>query len=351
MNAVVIIPAYDPEENIIEIVNRVRNQGNQVIVVDDGSEDSKESIFRKLQEKAIVVRHRKNAGKGAAIKTALSFIQKNMKNCEIIGVMDADGQHHPEDMERVLMKANLQREAMVLGVRSIGKDMPVKSRFGNALTRKIFHLISGVQVSDTQTGLRAFSARWIKDFLEVEGTRYEYETNILFYCAQNGIPIVELPIRTIYHDKDNSCSHFRTLIDSFRIYKDILKFSCSSLSSFILDYILFCLLIFLFPKRAVGLLAANILARIFSGSYNYFMNCKYVFHVEKKSKTAVEYIGLAIGIIFLNNIILQVYHGVFGIPVYAAKILTEITLCIISFWTQKNIIFKIHSEKRGMMQT
>ena len=78
---------------------------------------------------------------------------------------------------------------MVLGVRLVGKDMPFKSRLGNGITRVGFSLVSGVKVSDTQTGLRAFDASMIKELLEVERERYEYETNVLLQLTRRKFPI------------------------------------------------------------------------------------------------------------------------------------------------------------------
>lgn len=350
MNAVVIIPAYDPDENLKKIVDRVWDLGNQVIVVDDGSDPSKMPIFDELCEDSIVLHHSENKGKGAAIKTALLYIKRNLWDCNVVGVMDADGQHLPEDMEKLVMKANLREGALFLGVRKIDNDMPIKSRIGNSITRNVFRRVSGVNVSDTQTGLRAFSVGLIDEFLKVEGTRYEYETNVLFHCAKEEIPIEEVPIHTIYHDEANSCSHFHAVRDSVRIYKDILKFSFSSLSSFVLDYLLFCLLVLICPENTAGLLAANVIARVASEIYNYTMNCRFVFHDRAKKQTAAQYIGLAAAILFLNNIILQLYSTGFGIPVFAAKIMTEISLFIISFWVQKKIIFRLRSDKKEMMR-
>ena len=95
--------------------------------------------------------------------------------------------------------------------------------------------MTGVAVSDTQTGLRAFSAELLDFMSRISGSRYEYEMNMLASCAKKGIPIREVPIRTIYHDKENSCSHFRRIRDSVRIYRELFKFFLSSFSSFLLD--------------------------------------------------------------------------------------------------------------------
>lgn len=350
MNAAVIIPAYNPDEKLKAIVDRVWDLENLIIVVDDGSDMSKSDIFHQLTDKAIVIHHEKNMGKGTAIKTALSYIAENLPECDVVGVMDADGQHLPEDMEKLLMKAHNKEHAMVLGVRSLDANMPFKSRIGNVLTAGIFRLVSGIRVSDTQTGLRAFSADLIGRLSSIDGSRYEYETNVLLNCAKEGVPIVEVPVRTIYHDKENTCSHFRLIGDSFRIYRDIIKFSMSSFSSFVLDYVLFCFLTLLFPAGALGIFWANIIARVISGGYNYLMNCRFVFHTRAKLKTASQYLILAVGILFFNSIFLQVYTGVFDIDAYIAKILTELSLFIISFLVQKKMIFSRKSIKKEMIK-
>lgn len=223
MNTTIIIPAYNPEEELEKVVDRIWDFGNQVILVDDGSDQAKQELFERLSERAIVIHHTKNLGKGAAIKTALRYIKENLWDCDVIGVMDADGQHLPEDMEKLVMRAGGTEHALFLGVRDVGKSMPLRSRIGNAVTRAVFRLRSGVRVSDTQTGLRAFRRDLLEPFLSREGTRYEYETNVLLYCAKKKIPIIEVPIKTIYHDRKNSCSHFHVIQDSIRIYRELFR--------------------------------------------------------------------------------------------------------------------------------
>ena len=350
MNAAVIIPAFEPKENLITIIDRIWELGNQIIVVDDGSSEDKRELFHILSEKAIIIHHEKNMGKGAAIKTAMDYIINNLWDCDIVGVMDADGQHLPEDMEKLLVRARCSKKALILGVRNIGKEMPLKSRIGNGITRTVFRMLSGVAVSDTQTGLRAFPKHMIEKFLKIEGTRYEYETNVLFSCAKEKIPIIEVPINTIYHDNNNSCSHFHAIRDSIRIYKDVLKFSISSLSSFVVDYIFFCLLTVMLPTNSAGILIANVAARMISGMYNYYMNCRYVFHSKKTMHTGMQYLMLAGLILCMNNLILEVYTKLFTVPVYTAKVLTEISLFIISFIIQKRMIFQKAQKIEGLNQ-
>lgn len=94
--------------------------------------------------------------------------------------------------------------------------------------------MSGQRVSDTQTGLRAFSGDLIAFMKSIPGERYEYEMNCLMGCAKEKINFMEVPIHTICHDETNSCSHFRKGRDSIRIYKDIIKFGLSSFFDYIL---------------------------------------------------------------------------------------------------------------------
>ncbi|HIR14696.1 MAG TPA: glycosyltransferase family 2 protein [Candidatus Choladousia intestinavium] len=225
MNRIVIIPALNPDDGLKNIVKRNWELERQIILVDDGSDEEHRQIFYDLEEKCILLRHRENRGKGEAIKTALAYIKKMGLECDVIGVMDADGQHRPDDMEKLLIKAAVNPNTLVLGSRTIDREIPWASKMGNLLTRKIFQAATGIKVSDTQTGLRAFSAGMLDFMLEIPGQRYEYEMNVLVTCARKEVPILEVPIETIYHDKNNSCSHFRKVRDSVRIYRQLLKFS------------------------------------------------------------------------------------------------------------------------------
>ena len=287
MERTVIIPALNPDEGLREIVERNWELENQIILVDDGSDKKYERLFWELGEKCIVLHHEENRGKGEAIKTALKYIKEELWECRVVGIMDADGQHLPDDMEKLLMKAAAEPMALIVGSRTIDRNVPWKSRMGNLITRRIFRMKTGVEVSDTQTGLRAFSTRLLDFILDIEGERYEYEMNVLVTCAKANIPIIEVPIETIYHDKGNSCSHFRRVRDSVRIYRQLLKISFVSFSSFLLDYVMLA--------------------------------------------------GL---ILVLNNILLQIFMAVY-IPLYPAKILTECTLFLISWLIQKKLIFSV----------
>ena len=136
--------------------------------------------------------------------------------------------HTPEvDKPEDIVKINdylLQNGGFVIGSRAFVGDVPLRSRFGNTVTRGVYHLVSGVKVQDTQTGLRGFDRSLLEWLLLIPGDRYEYEMNMLMSAARDGIEIGEVPIETVYEGKNES-SHFRPLHDSVKIYKEIFRFA------------------------------------------------------------------------------------------------------------------------------
>ena len=191
------------------------------------------------------------------------------------------------------------------------------------MARTVYRLCSGVSVNDAQTGLRAFTNHLTEKMLSVEGSRYEYETNVLMYSAKTGISIREVWISTVYLN-ENASSHFRPVRDTFRIYKDILKLSISSFVSFLIDYVLFCLL-----STLTGMLTfSNVIARIFRSIANYMFNKKLVFSSQEKTgKSAVKYFLHAGMTLLCNTLILKGFVFI-GLNAYLAKILTEILLFV-----------------------
>lgn len=337
---IAVIPAYEPDEQLVKTAEELEGFGFKVLVVNDGSSSDKDGIFAKTERFATVLRHEKNCGKGRALKTAMEYILENMPNENGVVTVDADGQHRSADVIAVSLILSLHPKDLILGVRSFEGKIPLRSKIGNTVTRAVFALASGKKLSDTQTGLRAFSIDMIPFLLNTEGERYEYEMNMLLQCAESGINWTEVPIRTVYLDMQNTSSHFSTVKDSVRIYMTILKFSGSSFVSFLLDYALFNIfnVIFGLLPSFNAVFYSNILARVISCMFNYHLNKKYVFHSGRK-QTAPKYFALALGILIANIVLMEAMTFI-GIPAFAAKILTEIILFMCSLLVQRFMIFK-----------
>ncbi len=123
-----------------------------------------------------VVRHDVNLGKGAALKTGIAFAQTQFPALDGIVTADADGQHHPDDIERVARTLEADPHRLVLGVRGFQGDVPLRSRLGNAISRWVVHLVVGQKLSDTQTGLRGIPAILWPRLLAIEANGYEFDS-------------------------------------------------------------------------------------------------------------------------------------------------------------------------------
>ena len=147
-----VIPAYEPDEKLFKLVEEAYETAMfKVIVVDDGSENK--SVFNEIKDIATVLTHDVNRGKGAALKTAFRYI-KELCEDGVIVTADADGQHGLLDICRTLKCAKENKGKLITGVRKFDDRVPLKSRLGNIITRRIFKLASGMYVSDTQCGLQ-----------------------------------------------------------------------------------------------------------------------------------------------------------------------------------------------------
>lgn len=354
---IALIPAYEPDIKILDMADDLAERGFDLVIVDDGSGQDYADLFEKLSQRATVLTHKENRGKGAALKTGMSYIKRYMAYSEsvltasgaqtvpgsdtVIVTVDADGQHLPDDVQRIAEIAARRKDALVLGSRALAEDVPARSKLGNTITRHVYSAATGVHVHDTQTGLRAFSIGMVPRLLDIDGDRYEYEINMLLRLAAEGVPIIEERIETVYED-NNSCSHFRTLKDSFRIYKEILKFSASSLASFAIDYCMYALLLAVTGAAGIanGLIISNIGARLVSGAANYTLNRKLVFKSRTGfARSAFQYILLAAFILAGNTIVLSTLVGTLGFNKLIAKLLTEVLFFTISWVVQRYVIF------------
>lgn len=339
---IVIIPAYQPDEKLYQLVVALRAEADYpIVVVNDGSSEDKDALFDSLRPFATVLTHEQNRGKGAAMKTAMAYIyDRYPKNGGVVTV-DADGQHLPKDIVRVAKAWEAAPEKLVLGSRRFTGNVPFKSRAGNAITRCVFALSTGVKVFDTQTGLRAFAIYRIPMMLEMKGDRYEYEINVLLYATRHRIPIEEVPIETVYIE-ENKSSHFHPVRDAWRIYKMILLFVASSLVAWLLDYVLVLVLSAITKDMPQSLLISVVAARVVSSLVNYFINSKLVF--ERQDKTSIfRYYLLAVAILAANYLLLELLTQV--MPLAVGKILVELVLYPLSFYLQRKFVFPPKSEE------
>lgn len=217
----VLIPAYEPDSQLISLTKKLTESGFFVVVVDDGSGSSYADVFSAVKDYAHIITHEKNRGKGAALKTGMVYIRDNMSHVEHFITCDADGQHRVEDVIRVSEKLQ-EGHKFVLTMRKLKKDIPLRSKVGNAMSRVVYTLLTKRYLSDNQSGLRGFCCSCIEWMANVEKDNYDYEMNVLYYAAKKGINICTIPIEAIYIN-NNQASHFQPVKDTVRIYKSLFK--------------------------------------------------------------------------------------------------------------------------------
>ncbi len=231
-DTVILIPSYEPDERLITLVDELLNLKYPIIVVNDGSKDSFDSIFNQVKEKVVYLKHPKNKGKGIALKHGFSYLTFDNLNCNYVITCDGDGQHAVKDIVRVDEKMHKTKET-VFGVREFGKGTPHRSKVGNNMSRLWRTTITKEFIQDDQCGLRGFPFRYLDDLISTQGGRYEYEMNIVSSFQMKKLPIYEIIIDTIYLD-NNKSSHFHPGGDTFRIQRAIFSHCFPALISMFL---------------------------------------------------------------------------------------------------------------------
>lgn len=347
----IIIPALEPELEFCDYVRKLQEMQNPyIVVIDDGSGENYQTVFQTLKhmENCVVLTHHKNEGKGVALKTGFQYIKEQAEEGDHIVCVDCDGQHAVEDVVAICEKMKRYPGTLLLGSRAFsGGNIPFRSLIGNRTTSFFLWMMSGRWLSDTQTGFRAFDTSLLELILEVSGTRFEYEMQMLLTCIQNKIPIRTESIRTIYQD-GNSGSHFRPVRDSFGVlgalFSNIGKFGLSSFLCALLDVCLFWLMLNMtgngngmFGLHTV--FAATVVARIASAGTNYMMNRHLVFESKTRSQSLMRYALLCYALTAASAVSVFGMNRILHINPATSKIVCDSVLFFVSYRIQKSWVF------------
>lgn len=332
----ILIPAYKPDEKLLVLLDELTADKLSVYLVDDGSGAEYDEIFEKAERPGVTVfRYPVNRGKGGALKAGIANIIAS--NGAPLGIVtaDADGQHKPADIANIIDVMREHPDTLILGVRRFVGNVPLRSRFGNTVTRLVYALATGHMLADTQTGLRGLPPCLYKELAALEGDRYEYEMNMLLRIDTWGAKYVEVPIDTVYID-GNASSHFNTLKDSFRIYKQIAAYCASSLISTAVDYGLYLGVPLILPS--FGYAERYIIARVISSVVNYEMNRHFVFKAGTRA-SALKYAILAFVVMVIGTLGVEGFERL-GLGGLSSKIFVDVPLFIVNYIFQKKLVFK-----------
>ena len=240
---IVLIPAYEPDEKLLQVLSELEEAGFSALVVNDGSGAEYDGIFEQAAQTATVISLAQNGGKGAALRFGMNYIKTDCPDCDYVITCDADGQHLVSDVVRVSERLHSGAD-FVLTVRRQRHDIPFRSRFGNSLSRVVYALLTNQYLSDNQSGLRGFSVSHLDWMLKVRCDGYDYEMNMLYYANKQGIRITTLPIEAIYIG-NNESSHFKPVQDTVRIYQSLFSSAAATFVAFAMMEIALLVLTFI----------------------------------------------------------------------------------------------------------
>ncbi|MCB1224388.1 MAG: glycosyltransferase family 2 protein [Verrucomicrobiales bacterium] len=242
----VLIPALQPGSGLRGVVSALAadERVRRIWLIDDGSGSEFAERFEEaaaVSEKVRLLRHPMNLGKGVALRTGMQAFLAEREEAEVLVTADADGQHLPEDILRVAERAVECPDALVLGTRAFGEGTPLRSQFGNSLTKWVFRLLTGISLTDTQTGLRGIPLGLMGALLRVDARRYQFELVMLLQAFARRFRFETVPIQTVYLE-NNAASHFNPVVDSIRIYWVFVRFAWTYLLPLLVDFAIFWLL-------------------------------------------------------------------------------------------------------------
>ena len=214
MKTVIGIPAYNEEKNIASILLRLKNISEYIIVCDDGSSDLTYEIAKKLG--AIVVKHKKNLGYGAAIKTI--FLKAQEINADALVTFDADGQHKIEDIDKILVPIKNNKADIVIGSRFLNDEQKISKyrKIGIKTITELTNITSGTKITDSQSGFRGYNRKNLEN-IKLTESGMGISTEILIKAKKSNFKIIEVPIIVSYEGETsthNSIIHGSSVIIS-----------------------------------------------------------------------------------------------------------------------------------------
>ncbi len=349
LNFTLVIPSLDPDDRLPATIHAAIDAGvDDILLVDDGSSPENRHYFEELSAlpQVTLLTHPVNQGKGAALKTAFSYFLENRTDRIGVVTADGDGQHRTKDILACAREMENDPPAVILGCRDFSREeVPWRSRFGNRCTSLVFKLFFSMNLSDTQTGLRAIPKEFLPELLRTKGTRFEYETNMLILLGEKKIPFREIKIETIYFD-DNRASHFRPVQDSLRVYSLILKYTASGLCSSVIDLVLFFLLgaMVFRSDSSLDVFLTTICSRFISSLTNFIINRNVVFASKKKIlPTIARFSCLAVPVALTSWASVYLLSHVLGIRNAFLRTLikmpVDFVLFLIGFRVQRKWVF------------
>ena len=211
----VVVPTYNNGGTIRQVLERIMPFCDSIIVVNDGCTDGTHDILVSLSDRISIIEYGANRGKGYALRRG--FEEAERQGFEYAITIDSDGQHYPEDLPLFIAAFQQNKGALIVGSRNLKmENMPGKNTFANRFSNFWFHIQTGIELPDTQTGYRLYPLEKLPN-LKLLTSRYEAELELLVGSAWRGTDLVPIKINVFYPKAEERVTHFRPFWDFFRI--------------------------------------------------------------------------------------------------------------------------------------
>ena len=369
-NITVIIPSYNPDVKLTMFVDELIMSGfSDIVIVDDGSDREIRKVeaafeYVKAKNECTVLHHEKNMGKGKALKTGFKYCLENRPDTTVAITADDDGQYTAEQIRECLeyYQGQAVEEQQSESATDSKAERPVllaprdfrdttyaaRKRVINHVAGFVMKYLCAVNVKDVQTGLRFIPYEYLSRFIDVEGSGFDYEINMLVELKYQKIPYTEKQI--LIDPVAGQYADYNPLRDIVKFLGVMVKYAVSSLSATVIDLVAFYLLMLWCGSESsgfnetVGLLLATIVARIISATFNCIVNKRTVF----KSDMPLKGVIIKFYIFTLFRAVLS-YGAVYGIAYllgsYGAnltvviKLVVDLILFFVGYDIQKKWIF------------
>ena len=215
LGVIVIIPSYNNDKTLADVIESVRLYSTDILVVNDGSTDETASILNR-EVNLHIITHPSNQGKGVALKHGLCYAQKQGFRYAI--TIDSDGQHFASDIPALIEAIEEEPDSLLVGARNLASDnMPGKNTFANKFSNFWFTLETGIKLQDTQSGYRLYPLQRMSIDKWYYTAKYEFELEALVFAAWGGITVKNIPVHVYYPPQGERVSHFRPFRDFTRI--------------------------------------------------------------------------------------------------------------------------------------
>ena len=328
-DTLVLIPAYRPTDNLIELANSLYTVGFRIVIVDDGSGEEYAGVFDKAEAYATVIGYEESRGRGFALRYGMDFIIKEMPYFKYLITVDTDDGYSEEAVRTV--STEIRRTGGIVMGRRNAENSPstLFELTSNAIVRGIYALLTGLYIDDIRSGLRAFEFRYIKRLSKLGGNGFDYDVTVLIDAAKRRIPVTVVNVEENVRELRLSVKSDYHLEDFFMQVVTVIKGGYPSIVSQLANLIFIILFTAIFGGSLASCVSAVMLGGYVGMALSVYLNNK--IGCERNSDGILSYNRLITGMLrmFVYTILMVILHNMIGLQVSVSLAATVIVTAII----------------------